>query len=180
VKRTIFVAVAMGFAACSQSGLPSEEIGRGTASLCSSDGEWRFSVTGTDASQFNGQLVAISAAEPSEPPGKDDVRAWLQGVVENGRVQLSCERGISTNYQYPSWAIVVDVDHDGKCSDDDLGFSEQLYGWNGDLDISLVGDEVTSTSRTNQRSRLAPVREQSSVWGGAGFCSYYFGHQPQP
>jgi hypothetical protein len=84
---------------------------------------------------------------------------------------LSCPRSLNETYAYPTWAVVIDADNDGRCSHGDKQVTSQLYGWNSD-----VGVDVTLAA--NGEPTIWPaVAEAHTAVGDRSkfdFCSLYF------
>ncbi len=97
--------------------------------VCKGGKEWSVRVSGTALDRFEGKSVWVSAVEPRQD-ATDEVAVFLQGKITNGSVSLSCDRGLSTNYWYPSFSVAIDANGDGRCNDGDVHMTDQYYGWN--------------------------------------------------
>ncbi len=114
-------------------------------------------------STWDGRRVSAAAIENVNPTGSSRV-VLLTSKVQGGAVSLFCARSLHENYDYPSWAVFVDVNGDGHCSDGDVGSAAQLFGWNFSVEEELMA------------SWLDPVASLAPPIGSAAstFCAGYF------
>ena len=130
---------------------------------CTSSGEFALSATGTGFVDLAGKEVHVSAIEPSDDVGTVIAPAVVLAstVRSDGSFELSCEKAIRPNGVYPSAALWVDVNGDGKCGDGDFAQVDQWYAWGGDVAIASTPTTV----------ELLP---DADVYGwGKPFCEYY-------
>jgi len=137
---------------------------------CDADGEFGIKVVASGLEGLEGASVWLSAVQPVDG-GDDEVVVLLAGRVEGGAFRLACDRGLTTNYAYPSLAAVVDRDGSGACSSADDVFRMQLYGWNQAEEYGLVGDEVMTPFPID--NAWNPVAEVPPPWG-EDLCAYHF------
>jgi hypothetical protein len=134
---------------------------------CRGGAELDFVMRGSGLEAWEGARVGASALENDwdDDPLTATRRVHLSGAIVNGAFALTCEDSLSENYAYPSYALYVDVDGDGRCSAGDLAYNQQLYGWNS----SIVEDLDAADLYPVQESFGAPIGSQAR-----DFCGGYF------
>jgi hypothetical protein len=130
-------------------------------SRCEGTHEWTLAIDADGLGAYEGRRVWLSGVDRVHGDG---IVVLVEGRVVNGRVALSCQKGFSTSYQYPTWALVIDADGSGTCSKDDRAFSQQLYGWNSDI----VHSEHDAPNLVAQEHTV--VGDHASF----DFCALYF------
>jgi hypothetical protein len=70
---------------------------------------------------------------------------------------------LENNLYYPSYAVFIDLNDDGRCDLGDFGVSSQRYGWDAAIDESVGID-------------FAPVDDMQAAIGSTAksFCASYF------
>lgn len=139
---------------------------------CEGGSDFDFEVRASGLWAWEGRRVVASAvARDKNDENSDPVhrRAVISGVIQDGSFRLSCARSLPNHPPYPSWAVFVDLDGDGRCSPGDAGHSTLLYTWLFD-----VNEEVPaagwSTVGTEPSTLYGPVS-----WRVApGFCGGFF------
>jgi hypothetical protein len=171
-------------AACNERGLsagPNGPVGPSTltpqsAEVCLTDGNFDFHVYGDGMTSWEGQRIAASAIENhadfSDPNNiQRSVRrpVQLDTRIRAGSFSIMCSSSLRENYEYPSYAVFIDVDGDGECGVADLGLQMQLYGWKSPVDDQL--------GVIFEWAKFVPVGElQGAIGGGEAhiFCQDYF------
>lgn len=145
--------------------------------LCLGDGDFDFSLRAGALERWEGAEVRTVAFEPSllgvqaQAPRRP---VDLRGRVVGGRFSAGCPMALKNNSSYPSVALFVDVDGDGRCGPGDVGTIDQRYAWS-----ATFGDQSFAY--------FDGVDHDSSAWGrvdgqgppigapaGSSFCSGYF------
>jgi len=140
---------------------------------CDLDGEFGVSVAAHGLESLDGARVWLSAVEPNVEPGdEDEVVVLLGGRVKDGAFKLACEHGLRTNYSYPSLAVVVDRDGDGRCSAADQAFRMQMYGWADAQEYGLTAAAVETPWPMEDAWQAAS--EVPPLWGDLDLCRYHF------
>jgi hypothetical protein len=137
--------------------------------VCARTGRLDFKVTGRGLSRLEGRRVVVAAYENAALGGALDAKRVVlrAGVIRAGAFSLACDRALTENYAYPSWAAYIDADNNGVCQSGDLGYQMQLYGWNQSVDHAIGPSEWT---------RIAPgVFSRPLGSRASDFCSGYFG-----
>lgn len=156
----------------------SDETGRPPAAdLCVEGGDFAFALEASGLERHEGRAVTIVVMEPTGDPGlADDPVVQLHPEVVDGSFAGGCPSALSMAANYPSWAVVIDADDDGQCSDGDLAFSLQLFGWATDQIYTIDGDTVLSHDSRPPweitQDAWLPVSSIGEVWGTT-FCDYY-------
>lgn len=117
--------------ACDASPAPAPSAVTTTPIGCGGQGTLSIRAHGEGLGAHEGKRVWLSAVERD----RGGVVGVAEGRVHQGRVSLSCAKTLHTTFAYPTFAIVIDADGDGKCSANDLAGSRQLYGWNQDTTV---------------------------------------------
>lgn len=149
--------------------LPPEEVPPVDAVTCAGDAQLDFVVSGHGLEAWDGARVAAAALENDMNAGIDVPArrpVLLSSTIADGAFALSCDRSLSENYGYPSYALYVDVDGDGRCSAGDVGYQMQLYGWND----SVADDLDTSELYPLDAGGLGPAIGADA----SDFCGSYF------
>lgn len=144
------------------------------ANVCKKTGQFAFTVAGDGLAAHAGKTIAASAIEPQDSPHDlDKPAAFLSTQVGyDGRVELGCERGLTENMRYPSYAVWLDQNGDGECGAGDLASTTILYGWNFDVSVSLEAPGTPVDSTDPHATHWGRV-EDEQAWGGQSFCQYY-------
>lgn len=141
----------------------------GWSQRCGQDGVTGIAVTITGLEAYEGRAVYLSVAEPY----RDSVSpAWaipvlLRAEVRDGAVAFACPQGLHANYMYPTWALLLDENDDGRCDANDRGHVRaDYYGWAENFEVSatLGGSDLARTTKELAGRAL-----------GYDFCAYYFG-----
>jgi hypothetical protein len=133
---------------------------------CARGGQFDIQVWSDEASAWQGRKVVVAAIENDIDASPRISRrvALLTTVIKDGKFSLFCPRSLHENYGYPSWAAFVDVNGDGRCSAGDVGYQEQLFGWNWD-----TAAELDASWWSPVTSLAAPIGT-----GASDFCTGYF------
>jgi hypothetical protein len=134
--------------------------------LCVSTALYDFEVSGGGLEMYEGRKVMAVAIENDitvQPTVSARVVA-LTGKISYGAFSLSCPKSLSNNTGYPSYALYVDVNDDGKCDAGDQGFEMQLYGW-----IAPTMADIHTDSWTDIAHLGAPIGPNAAT-----FCAGYF------
>jgi hypothetical protein len=139
-------------AACNERGLPAAASGASgpgpqtmttvqSTELCLTDGEFDFHVYGDGLAAWEGKRIAASAIEThsdfSDPQNiQHSTRrpVQLDTRISGGSFSIMCPSSLRPNNEYPSYAVFIDVDGDGKCGGSDIGLQMQLYAWDRAVD----------------------------------------------
>jgi hypothetical protein len=135
--------------------------------VCHGDGEWSFHTFASSLIDLEGRAVwgsAVQPGGPDSPMGTIERRVVVVGVISGGAFDLTCERGLTTTFYYPSAATVIDTDASGDCTDDDLVITTTFFGWANDVHFTTETWLPWQTVRATQESGLALP----------GLCGYYF------
>ena len=141
---------------------------------CVSGRQWTLSLEASGLDEWEGRRLWISAVEPvSTGEGTlHEIAGRLETTITYGLASMSCVQGLTTNYWYPSAAVVVDADGSGACSAGDFQFTVQYYGWNEDQLFTIEGSTF-SEQGFELGTAWTPVSETGATWEGESFCSYY-------
>lgn len=103
---------------------------------CAGDGTYDVAVSATGLEEYEGATVYIAAYQLA---GEDEParRVLLRTAVADGAFAADCAASITTNFAYPSVAVLLDLDDDG-CNDGDPVVSHQLFGWDEDVGLTLT------------------------------------------
>jgi hypothetical protein len=176
-------------AACNERALPADSTassGPGPATMvttqsaevCLTDGSFDFHVYGEGMAAWEGKRIAASAIEPHEDFSDphhvvQTLRRPLQALatqISGGAYSIMCPSSLLPDSGYPSYAVFIDVDGDGKCGGADLGLQMQLYAWNAPID-DHIGVSVEGVS-------FMPVAQMPGAIGDGvqanRFCQDYF------
>ena len=139
---------------------------------CSGQGTLSIRADGDGLAAHEGKRVWLSAVERDH----GGVVGIAEGRVRQGRVSLSCAKSLHTTYGYPTFAVVIDADGDGKCSANDLAASQQLYGWNQDTSVRFDLRARPGDPLALRFGRVAEARGgiNSEERAGFDFCALYF------
>jgi hypothetical protein len=164
--RTTFAALLV--AACGGSfepdRRPPEEI---TPASCPTDGAFGLRLYGVGLGAHEGRRVRVSVVEPASIEGGAPRTFRLSSRVTGGAFEVSCPAALRENMAYPSWAVLVDVDDDGRCGGTDIGYAGQFYGWTANVE-----GEVPAGS-WERVSAETPLRGPMPG-GAADFCGGFF------
>jgi hypothetical protein len=178
---TRFLGLFAMLAACNNGGLEAGHSSTTTddppvaqaAQVCLTDGSFDFHVFGDGLTFYEGKQVAVSAIEnttdfsgPDTPTTTHRRPVRMSATIHDGAFSISCPGSLRENYGYPSYALFIDVNGDGKCGAGDVGTDMQLYGWNMAVD-----------DRLGMSSDWAPVSDLPRAIGlgeGSVFCQDYF------
>jgi hypothetical protein len=138
----------------------------GACHTCAGNGTLDFNVRGEGLAQWEGRRVVAAAIENDSNPLTARRPVILTGTIKNGAFALSCERSLTESYAYPSWAIFIDADGDGRCSNDDSAVQATLYGWNASVDEEIPSASWKRISEGPFRPPLADSKND--------FCNGYF------
>lgn len=144
----------------------------GCDDTCARDARHDFRVWGQGLAAWEGRRVVAAAIE--NEVGGDQLlnrRVVLQSTsIRDGAFALACPRSLHDSYLYPSWAVFIDVDGDGRCTTGDLAYQMQLYAWRDDVEAELpaTGWHAIPVSAVSGPIVL-PVGSTAS-----DFCSGYF------
>ncbi len=175
-----FLVSALGLVAACGGDRALDEGARTTGALqsqCLTDGDFDFVLTAAALAPWDGHAARAVAFEPASPVGPgapvDRRPADVSGVVHDGRFVAVCPHALRTNYAYPSAAVFVDVDEDGRCDAGDVGLSLQLYGW--DAEFITGGLSLPETS-SGDSGVWQPVETLGGHIGlpDPHFCSAFF------
>ena len=137
---------------------------------CAQDALFDYAATGTRLSEWNGRLV-VAAAFENDQVGEGTVErrpVLISTMIQDGSFSMACPRSLSENYGYPSSAVYIDTDGDGRCTAADLGAQFQLYGWANDvLDTIATG---TGWNNLQSPTKLQPPLGSMK----RDFCTGYF------
>jgi hypothetical protein len=140
--------------------------------ICAGNGSFDLKVTANDLAAYNGRRVQLAAVENNDDQSGQRRVALVSGTVTNGAFALGCGKSLTNSMSYPSFAAYIDVDGDGRCSNGDLAYQSQRYGW-----ANNVTDKVGEARRwgrvgdPNMKYQLkAPLGSSAS-----DFCDGYFG-----
>jgi hypothetical protein len=134
--------------------------------LCVSGGMYDFQISSTGLAQFEGKRVAVAAIERDFETQTAAHRALVHGTVSAGAFSLGCSDALTENYSYPVWAVYIDTDDSGDCSDADRGAYSLLFGWDSDI-VEQLSTEA-----------WVPVSEHTGINGEQGFCGYFTREAP--
>ena len=129
---------------------------------CSGGEQWNFSVHAIGLSGFEGRTVWASVVGlhgGGQPTDSDKIIVLMHGRIQGGELDLHCARGIPS-FTSPFFAVVIDADGSGDCSQDDrILYSDEWFG---------IGTDVVLEGRLTSRV-------PSSADGGVfHFCRYFF------
>jgi hypothetical protein len=93
----------------------------------------------------------------------------LATQIAGGSFSISCPNSLVENVNYPTYALYVDLDRDGRCGTADVGVFAQGYGW-----FSAIDDDVTKSDMVV--SDMLPVDQMvgSNGFPVPEFCERYF------
>lgn len=139
---------------------------------CGGQGTLSIRADGDGLAAHEGKRVWLSAVERDH----GGVVGIAEGRVQQGRVSLSCPKSLHTTFAYPTFAVVIDADGDGKCSANDLAASRQLYGWNQDTNVRFDLRARTDDPLALRFARVADMRGgiNSEERARFDFCALYF------
>ncbi len=145
--------------------------------VCADDRDFGASVSGTGLDAHEGRFVWVSAVEPDPETKENPIVVHLRATIANGAFELACPSGLTETFLYPSLTVVLDADDDGACSDGDIAFTSQLFGWDREVHYAIEGDAAVSYVE-GQAVPLTddawhPVTDMAGFDGGP-FCDYYF------
>lgn len=116
--------------------------------------------------------VFVSALEPDRNIYNPNRSMLLAGRLDiNNSLQLQCPRALNPNGMYPSIAVLIDRNGNGRCDNGDFGFVDQAYAWGTDDHQHLSFPRGWSWELVSKED-LVP-----STFGGGDFCSLYFSPQ---
>ncbi len=141
---------------------------------CAGAAELDFRVSGSGLAQWEGRRVVAAAIESDQDRAVERHRrpVLVSAAITGGAFSLSCADSLHTNYWYPSFAVFVDVDGDGRCGAGDVGHQSQRYGWDRDLteEIQSAADfSGWQPIGTGSAGLGIPVGSAAST-----FCAAYF------
>jgi hypothetical protein len=116
--------------------LPTGKTGPKEVQHCLRSGDLDFSIRGTGFDQFEGAVVRVGARQDAYA-SSPATHIVLSGVISNGGFDLSCPDSLTENTAYPSYAVFIDVDGDGVCTSQDIGYDVILYAWLNDVADSV-------------------------------------------
>lgn len=128
---------------------------------CDGAGEWSIAARGAGLGRFEGKRVWLSAVERD----RGGPVVLLEGRIAAGAFAFSCAKTLHTTYAYPTFAVVIDEDGNGRCSPGDVQSARQLYGWKEDQQVTV------------EAAQLQSVRTASTLVGDRktfDFCALYF------
>lgn len=139
---------------------------------CAGQGTLSIRADGEGLGAHEGKRVWLSAVERD----RGGVVGIAEGRVQQGRVSLACQKSLHTTFAYPTFAVVIDADGDGKCSANDLAASQQLYGWNRDTSVRFDLRARADDPVALRFNRVADSRGgiNSEERARFDFCSLYF------
>ncbi|MBX7113430.1 MAG: hypothetical protein K1X64_03770 [Myxococcaceae bacterium] len=144
------------------------------ADICGGGHVLNFRIGGTGLSAWEGHVVRAAVNQDDWPnwPNTFGRPVLLNGSIQNGAFSLECQSSLDVNYGYPSWAVFVDVDGDGKCSGADVGAHLIFYGWNDHVEAKVDAADLQVLSNV-----MPP--NSTNVWlpmgsTAADFCDGYF------
>ena len=136
-------------------------------------------MSGENQSEYEGLRVWLAAVEPdgeAPPRDPDPIVVYMQDVIADGVFEMSCDAGLTENSAYPSIAVIIDADDNGECSDGDVAFVTQLFGWLADERYSFDGATAYGYSDGNPwmitEAAWNPVAGQTG-FDGSPLCDYY-------
>jgi hypothetical protein len=150
--------------------------------ICARDAQYDFQVTGARVAAWEGKRVTAVVFENYLPAGVLDPASEIHARtvrlstrIRDGAFSLSCPRSVRES-AYPSVALFVDVDGDGRCTGADSGYQVELYGWGWPfLEGSTVTVSVPDSQLGLDWSPIAAGGLQPPIGSGAAdFCSGYF------
>ena len=157
---------------CTNGGATAPKVDAGRPSFCAGDGDIDFGLTGTAPSSWEGRAVVVAAIEDHVKGESSEVRRVPRRVVhtsatiQGGTFSISCPRSLHDKFAYPTYAVFVDLDGDGRCSDGDLAYQELRFGWRN--------SELNTAPEPSQWQAISA--EHPPKWGVYGdFCDGYFG-----
>ena len=166
MRSSVFFALLL--AACSTDHALAASTAPESADVCLTDGSFDFHVWSNRVSGYDGFSIVATAVEPQntlEDPKTTAVRVPVRLGTEilDGSFSIACPSSLRADDWYPSYALYIDANRDGRCDDGDLGIDGQRYAWNTAIDED-VGIDV------------APVNGLSAAVGStaATFCDAYF------
>jgi hypothetical protein len=167
-------------AACTGGGLgehtpdqPAPPVEPQSAGVCLNDGSFDFHVYGDGLTQWDGKSIAATALEPQQDLTTQTtslrIPVRMGSQITDGAFSISCPSSLDDNSYYPSYALFVDVNDDGRCDDGDFGLNAQRYGWNQAIDDQIVAPDVEAPT-------FLPVGELQPAIGSDAFtfCYAYF------
>lgn len=123
---------------------------------CDGRGQHSIAVEGDGFGAYEGKRVWLSARE------QGGVVALVEGRVSGGKIRLSCAKSLHTTFAYPTFAVTIDTDNDGRCSASDHHARSIMYGWNADV------------SHRFEPQHFGPVKSATPDYPGFDYCSAHF------
>lgn len=166
MKLNTFLTVSCLLMGCSAASPEASESTAHAVTADQNDARFDFRVSGDGLDVWEGKQV-FSAALENHWEGTESVSVRVvneRTTVVGGAFQVLAEEALHTNYGYPSFAVLIDVDGDGKCSDGDMVYFRQFYGWS-----SAIEDSSHGPSAFVQKSDI-----QGGPIGGTSFCGAFF------
>lgn len=155
---TSLSAISTGALACGTEPAAPRPTAAGSAvrQQCDGRGEHSIAVEGDGFGAYEGKRVWLSALEPGR------VAAVVEGRVSGGKIRLSCAKSLHTSGVYPSIAVVIDTDNDGRCGPSDHQSRSIMYGWNANV------------SHRVEAQHFGPVKNATPDHAGFDYCSAHF------
>jgi hypothetical protein len=130
-----------------------------------------FRVWGQGFDAWEGRTITSAATENDEgaeprPPRRP---IFISTTIRDGAFSLSCPGSLRENGIYPSWALYVDVDSDGRCTPADSGYQQQLYAWSLSIDEEVPRDGPRTIADAPKYTLWGPIGSNTE-----SFCSGYF------
>jgi hypothetical protein len=147
-----------------------------TPYTCAGYGEHDFRMWAQGLTAWEGHRVVAAAIENELGGGaRTSTRpVHIAGTIRGGAFSLACARSLHTNYGYPSYAVYVDVDGDGRCGPGDVAHQSQRYGWDDAMLVEIpnaidFAGWITIPPAGTSGNLQAPIGGR-----GATFCAAYF------
>lgn len=134
---------------------------------CPTDGTFGLRLNGAGLEAHEGRRLSVSVVEPAGIDGGSPRTFRVDTRVSGGAFEVKCPAALRENMAYPAWAVLVDVDGDGRCGGADIGYSGQFYGWATDHDGEVAADQWEPVA--GGTPLRGPMLE-----GAQAFCAGFF------
>jgi hypothetical protein len=111
------------------------------SSACPTDGTFGLRLHGAGLEAHEGRRLSVSVVEPVQSDSGTPRTFRVDTRVSAGSFEVSCPTALRENMAYPAWAVLVDVDADGRCGGSDIGLVGQFYGWTEDHEGEVTADQ---------------------------------------
>jgi len=145
---------------------PDAQVPGGTTQTCAADAQFDFDVWGDGLSSWDGRLVVAAAIENDSAADSSHRPVLLSSTIQDGAFSFFCPRSLHRNNWYPSCAVFVDVDGDGRCTSGDAAYQMQYFAWDAYLQVEIPADGWGT---------ISPGSPGPPIGSTAGdFCTGYF------